>query len=430
LLMDRCSDKLNKIVRKKIRDLKETPSGLPAFFIYLAFFIFSAYGFSSSIPWSSEAGTVLYYNAPSSWALSFENIKGLYKVVKELDLEKSKERLIEEVSLKNNIDSRIINSFLESRIVIISDEAYTFNFQAFLGDFLDIPIFLNRFFSASDRNIICVEQFDGLETLMNVLSHFKVQAKTFGEFTAFSGNADYLEQQFPLMLGRNEFSKDVIFYSESAQETVEVTNAYSFLNFERKEMFDSRNSQYAKDADSQFLLDNVTIPFVFQNPDYFEISSAYDLKTSFYDRFEIRSSIEEWLSVFELLKKGVLFTFFFSNASEWMIGFKCSDELLADAQWKRYLSSWGLTTKKTIKPFADEYYLSLYDDYFVISNYTIQKTDVNNQIVADIMTKFERNLLLKAEVIDQDYNPDTSKLKIYHFSYIDDRIKKDLFRVF
>jgi hypothetical protein len=98
--MDRCSDKLNKIVRKKIRDLKETPSGLPAFFIYLAFFIFSAYGFSSSIPWSSEAGTVLYYNAPSSWALSFENIKGLYKVVKELDLEKSKERLIEEVSLK------------------------------------------------------------------------------------------------------------------------------------------------------------------------------------------------------------------------------------------------------------------------------------------------------------------------------------------
>jgi len=430
LLTDRCSDKRQEKMKKKINDLKDFPSGRSALLVYLFIFLLSTYGFSNAIPWSSEAGTVLYYNAPSSWVLGFENIKGLYKAIKEFNVENSIKNLIEEASLQYNLDRKLLESFFNSRIIIITDEENSFDFQDFLSYLFDSEGFLNSFFQVYENNVICIEQFEGLETLMNVLSDFKISSRPVGEFVAFSGNERYLEEQFQHILNRNEFSKDVIFYSESRQENIEVTNAYSFLNFEKKEMISDRQNLIESGENSQFLLNNIYIPFKFDSPTYFEINSANHLKDYFYDYFEVHSSINEWLSVFELLKMSTLYTFFFSDELKWMLGFNCSKALMEDDQWKRYISSWGLNSKEQIKPFADEYYLSLYDTFFIISNFELQKIDTNNQVIADIMTKFERNMLLTAEVLDQNYHPDVSSLKIYHFSYIDDKIKKDLFRVF
>lgn len=427
---DNYSDKLGKKTKNRINDLKVLPSGRPAFFIYIILLLLSTYGFSNSIPWSSEAATILYYNAPSSWVLGFENIKGLYKTVKEFNIEKTKTRFIEEFSIKNNIDSNVVKRFFESRIIIITDEELSFNFQTFFNNLFNVEDFLKGFFSVHTKNIICVEQFDGLETLMSILSGFQIESRPFGDFIAFSNDRDYLEKQFQLMLNRNEFSEDVIFYSESAHENVEITNAYSFLNFEQKEMIESRGERINTETHTQFLLETVVIPFSFEEPTHFEINSANELKSYFYERFTVLSSINEWLSVFDLLEKETLYTFFFSNDSNWLLGFHFSKNLLDNAQWERYVTSWGLDKKESIKPYADDYYLSLYDDYFLLSNFKVQKTDTNNQIISDILTKFERNLLLKAEVIDQNNNPDMPTLKMYHFSYIDDKIIKDLFRIF
>ena len=430
LLTDRCSENLDKKIKNRINDLKEFPSGRPAFFIYIFLILLSAYGFSNSIPWSSEAETVLYYNAPSSWVLGFENIKGLYKAVKEFRVEKQKRLFIEEFSKRYNLDSGVIEKFFESRIVIISDEAFSFSFQDFFHNIFHVNDFLEHFFTEHEKNIICIEQFDGLEVLMNIISGFTVKSRVFGDFIAFSSDEDYLEKQFQIMLNRNEFSKDVIFYSESNQENIEITNAYSFLNFERKELMGSRETLSSPGEKTQFLLDNIYIPFRFDHPDFFEINSSNEIKEYFYDNFEVYSSIGEWLSVFELLEKGVIYSFLFKKDSRWLLGFSCDEALLENRIWQRYISSWGLNTKNSIKPFADDYFLSLYDNHFLISTDEVEKIDENNQIISEMMTKFERNMLLKAEVIDQNYNADVSTIEIYHFSYIDDKIIKNLFRIF
>jgi hypothetical protein len=430
LLTDRCSNEsIKKFFEDGVYDLKVNPSGRAPFFILFVLFILTAYGFSNSIPWSSEAKMVLYYNAPVSWTLGFENIKGLYKTIKGFDVENTKTKFLEDVSVELNIDSSIVKNFLESKIIVISEEKKDFAFQNFFSDIFNVKNFLESFFYMHEKNIICIERFQGIETLMNVISDFQVESRVFGDFIAFSSDVDYLEEQTQLMINRNEFSEDVIFYSENDSENIEVTNAYSFLNFEQKELIDLKSNQYDANLNTQFLLDNVKIPFDFEDPSYFKINSG-DIKSFFYDNFEVYSSIEEWMSVFELLSRGVLYAFLFSSSSDWLLGFKCSDDLLNNEQWQKYTASWELGLKKTIKPYEDEFYISLIDDFFLVSTIQINILDTNNQIIVDIMTKFERNLLLQAEVISQNYDNNNSKQEIYHFSYIDDRIKKDVFRIF
>ena len=115
-----------------------------------------------------------------------------------------------------------------------------------------------------------------------------------------------------------------------------------------------------------------------------------------------------------------------------LLGFKAEKDFYQIDSFQNQIDSWGMTNKETVKPYSNDYYLSVTDNFFLISNFQ-PNINSENQVVdhPNELIKVLQEKIGKREVYKAGYETNEELgLKIYFFSSFDDKIKKETYRIF
>ena len=418
LVMDKCSKKNNckNTQRAGRRRL---------FLLILLILFFLTSFFSQSIPWSLEYEFACYINAPFEWNNGFQNIENVQTFINSNHLDDKNIEFLHSISESNNCDLKIIETLFRSKIIIISDEIDHAFFNKTEVYLFDLQKVYSLILEGLNNGILIIEAYDGLEEFLEIISSFGVQFLRQGDYLITSKNAENFTEYQKNMVNRNEFSEDILIYAEMKEKNLTVTNAFSFLNIEIKTM-NSVNEF------PQFPIQIIEIPLEFETPESLFVFANHKVRDFFYSHFEVISSIDEWQMIYELIEKLCVYGFYFQFKNQWLIGFKSQNSFYENDSFQNQISKWGLSQTETIKPFANSYYLSVMNDYFMISNF---KPDKAIELAEDFrMSPTLLNLqekIGKREVYEVGYEfIKELGFHYYFFSSFDDKISKQVIRIF
>jgi len=416
--MDKCFKK------KEVKNVKR--AGLRRLFL-LNFFmiILLASHFSQGIPWSLESEFVSYVNAPLEWTKGFQNIHDLQQFVTTNHIIERNQAFIQSLSKQLNCDLSIIEELFRSKLIVIGNiKDYAF-FDEIERYIFDLERLYMLMLEGLGNGILIIEYYQGLEELLEIISSFEVKITRQGEYLIASTNTNFFSEYQNKLMTRNVFSDDILIYAEAKEKNLTVTNAFSFLNIELK-------SLNAEEDISQFPVQIVEIPLEFEFPNGLFVFANHKAKEFFYSRFEVISSIDEWQIFYDLIDSLFVYGFYYEQKDQWLIGFKSHHNFYDNESFRNQISKWGFTQSKTIKPFANSYYLSVVEDYFMISNFKPDQT-------IDNLEKGEIALGLKElqektgnrEVYEAGYEwTEVLGFPYYFFSSIDDKIGRQVIRIF
>lgn len=400
-------------------------AGLSRLFLLILIVLFSPSLFGQSIPWSLKSEFVCYINSPLDWNNGFQNIENIQHFTIEKELNKRNNDFLQSISKDYNCHFSILEKLFHSKIIIISSATDLEIFDEIEQYLFDIEKIYMMLIQALNNGILIIENYQGLEELIEIISTFDVQFLQQGDYLVASKSTVVFSEYQLNMVNRNEFSKDILFYAETKEKNLTLTNAFSFLNIEIKTLTPESEMP-------QFPVQIIEIPLEYQNPESLLVFANYKVREFFYKHFEVISSIEEWQVIFELIDQLCVYGFYYELNNQWLIGFKSENMFYENKSFETQISKWGISKTEMIKPYANSYYLSVVNDYFMISNFKPQKVldDDNdfsqNSILLDLVEKIG-----KKEVFEVGYEYiEEFGFPCYFFSSFDDKIKKQVVRFF
>ncbi|MEA1883158.1 MAG: hypothetical protein U9N62_01385 [Thermotogota bacterium] len=359
------------------------------------------------------------------WNKGFQNIENVQEFIISNQLNDRNMEFLHSISERNNCDLTIIEALFRSKIIIISDEidhtffdeteVYLFNIQKIYSLVLE----------GLNNGILIVKAYEGLEEFLEIISKFDVQFLRQGDYLIASKNTENFTEYQKNMVNRNEFSEDILIYAETKEKNLTITNAFSFLNIEIKTMNPINEIP-------QFPIQIIEIPLEFESPERLFIFANQKIKDFFYSHFEVISSIDEWQMIYELIDKLCVYGFYYQFSNQWLIGFKSQNMFYENDSFQNQISKWGIDQTETIKPFANSYYLSVVNDFFLISNFKPEKVielTEDFRISPTLLDLQEK--IGKREVYEVGYDfIEELGFPYYFFSTSDDKISKQVMRIF
>lgn len=420
LLLDMVKCFKNRKSKYKIR------AGLRRLFLLFFFsnFFITTF-FSQAIPWSLETDFVCYFNAPLNWNQGFQNMEEIHQFTLNNQLSHRNYEFLDSISKTSNCDLSMIEKLFRSKIIIIIEEGVNDLFNQIENYLFDIQKQYSMILEALTKGILIIEKYEGLEELLEIISQFDVAFVQQGDFLIASMNKEKITEYQKNLVNRNEFSEDVLIYAETSEKNLTVTNAFSFLNIEIKTFNPTQEVP-------QFPIQLIEIPFETEPPENLFIFSNQKAKDFFYRHFEVISSVDEWQMIYTLIEKLCIYGFFYQSNNKWLLGFKSQNMYARDDSFSNQISKWGITQTETIKPYTNDYYLSVLDDYFMISNFKplralkMAKEYEIGQTLLDLQEKIG-----KREVYEVGYEfNENLGFTIYYFTSFDDRINRRVIRIF
>ncbi len=391
--------------------------------IFTVLFLSSLY--SQAIPWSLENDFICYFNAPLDWNKGFSNMEDIQEYIVNNQLNKRNQEFILELSVIHNCDVEIIQKLFRSRIVVIGNEKdkdFFYNIEAYL---FDIEVLYSIMYKGLNEGILVVERYDGLEELLEIISDFDVEIIQQGNYLLTSKNNDNLVEYQNNIMNRNEFSEDILIYAETQEKNLTLTNAFSFINIETKTLNPIQEIP-------QFPIQILEIPIESTNLESLFVFSNQKTKDYFYNYFEVISSPDEWKIIYDLLNTICVYGFFYQFDNQWLLGFQSQNPFYENVSFNNQIKKWGITKTDTVKPYANEYYLTVVDDYFMISNFkpdialeSIKKNEMQ-EMMLEIQDKIGKRVVYE---VGFEFN-EVFDVTVYFFSTFDDRINRQVIRIF
>jgi len=401
-------------------------AGLSRLFLVMIFtFLFLSSLFSQAIPWSLENEFICYFNAPLDWNKGFANMSDIHEYTIRNQLNKRNQDFILDLSSTYNCDLEIIQKLFQSKIVVIGNEKDKDLFNNAEVYLFDIEKIYSIIFKGLREGVLVVEQYDGLEELLEIISEFDIEMIQQGDYLISSKIEDNLAEYQKDLTNRNDFSEDILIYAETQEKNITLTNAFSFINIEIKTLNPVQEIP-------QFPIQIVEIPLENTNLESLFVFSNQKTKDYFYDYFEVISSPDEWKIIYDLLDSISLYGFFYQFNDLWLLGFKSQNPFYENNSFRNQINKWGITETETVKPYANEYYLTVVDDYFMISNFKPDsvreriKRNEMQQILSKFQEKIGKRVVYEAGFeLNEEFD-----VTVYFFSTFDDRINRQVIRIF
>ncbi len=352
-------------------------------------------------------------------------MKDIEKFVVNNKINSRNQSFLEDLSKKHNCDFLLVKNFFQSKIVVIKPDNTNVFFEDVEKYLFDIKKQYDMILEGLEKGVLIVKNYQGLQDFLEIISRFEVEIFQKGDYLIASTNGEYFSKYLGNIVNRNEFSEDILIYAETEEKNLTLTNAFSFLNIEVK-TFSSINQL------PQFFMQMIGIPLESEIPENFYVFSNQLTKDFFYQYFEVISSVDEWQTIYDLLDAISIYGFFYQIDKQWLIGFKAHDNYYQYESFRNQIKTWGITDKETVKPYTNDYYISVLDDLFLISNFqpikTSQENNANglNNVLFDLKEKIGNRDVFE---VGYEFNDDLG-MKIYFFSTFDDKIKKEVIRIF
>ena len=401
-------------------------AGLRRLFL-LIFFMLLVYStsFCQAIPWSLESAFISYFNAPLDWHKGFHNITDVEQFMVSHDIVANNHDFLERISKKYQCNLSVIERFFQSKIIVIKPKKDNDFFNDVEYYLFDIERQYELIQEGLDEGILIVKRYQGLQEFLEIISDFKAGFFRQGDYLIASTEQDYFSAYLKNIINRNEFSEDILIYAETQEKNLTVTNAFSFLNIEIKTL--EPGEQFP-----QILMQLVDIPLGIEIPNSLFVFINQQAKAFFYKHFEVISSADEWQMIYNLIDGICVYGFFYEFAGQWLIGFKAEEKFYQIDSFRNQIMSWGISESQTIKPYANDFYLSVMDKFFLISNFKPEKPNKESGesgMGKALMVLQEK--IGKREVYEAGYEfNEKLGFNVYFFSSFDDKIKKEVIRIF
>jgi len=405
--------------------------------LFLVFFLGSLFifkGFGQSIPWSLESECVCYFNSPLDWTVGYSNMKEFNRFSIKHAIESKNLITVEEISQKYECEMGLVKRFLQSKLIVVRQKTEVFDNDIF-NDYEEYLFNIEKIFHITEEGlkngIIIIENFSGLQELLEIISGFQAQFFQQGDYLIAATKEKSLSEFIDTMVNRNVFSEDILLYVETPIKNLTITNAFSFLNIETKTL----NSSVSEPRNqlTQFFVQSIELPFEHSIPKRLLIFSDVRLRDLFYQEFEVVSSVDEWQMFYPLIESTMIYGFFYESEGDWLIGFKANEDYLQIEAFRKHMLKWGMSKDQiTIKPYTNEYYLTVQGQYFLISNFLPILSQKNSeesgliQVLNEIIEKIGKREVYEMGV---EYNK-IFDFHCYFFSSFDDKIKKEIIRIF
>ena len=405
--------------------------------LFLVFFlgtILALTDFSQAIPWSLESEYVYYFNSPLDWTVGFSNMKNLNRFLFNQNIDSKNESTIEQISLTYSCEQFLVERLLQSKIIVIQQKADNSDKDIF-SHYEDYLFNCEEIFHTVEegltKGIVIVENFQGLQEFLEIISEFRAQFFRQGDYLIATTQKDLFSNFIEKMVNRNEFSEDILLYVETPMKNLTITNAFSFLNIETKTLNPSVSEP--RDPLTMFFVQQIELPFEHSIPDRLIIFSNERLRDFFYQQFEVVSSVEEWQLFLHLIESVCSYGYFYESEDGWLIGFKANEDYVQIEDFRNQMAKWGMSEEQiTIKPYTNEYYLTIQGQYFCISNFSPNLSTNNpeesglNKMLNELIEKIGKREAYEA---GYEYNEKIG-FNCYFFSSFDDKIKKEIIRIF
>lgn len=295
-------------------------------------------------------------------------MEDIQNFVNKNQLNKKNKEFLDHLSKTHNCDASIIEKLFRSKIIIIRKDRFEDFFNQIETYLFNIEKQYAMIIEGINEGIIIVEAYRGLEECLEIICEFDIEFIQQGDYLLASRNNEKISEYQKNIVNRNEFSDDILIYAETEEKNLTLTNAFSFLNIEIKTLNPSNEIP-------QFPIQFIEIPFEKETPESLYIIANQKVKDFFYNHFEVISSVDEWKLIYDLIERVCIYGFFYEFDSKWLIGFKSEDMYDQNEAFQDQVLKWGIKDTGTVKPYANAYYLTVLDDYFMISNFKPKRTD-------------------------------------------------------
>jgi len=420
LLLDtaRCFKQITLITRKR--------AGLRRLFLLIfIILLFFSTSLCQAIPWSLDSAFISYFNAPLDWHKGYHNMTDVDRFIVSHDIITHNYDFLESISQTYQCRFSVVKKLFQSKIIVIKPKKGNDLFEAVEQYLFDIEKQYHLIQEGLHEGILIVERYQGLQEFLEIMSGFKAEFFRQGDYLIASTDKEYFSAYLDNIVNRNEFSEDILIYAETQEKNLTLTNAFSFLNIEIKTLEPG-------EPFPQILMQIIDIPLKTEMPKSLFLFTNQKAKEEFYKRFEVISSVDEWHMIFNLIDAICVYGFFYEYNDQWLIGFKAEEKLYQNDSFRNQILSWGISEKQTIKPYANEFYLSVIDSLFLISNFKPERSsedDGESGVGQALMSLKEK--VGKREVYEVGYKfNEEFGFNVYFFSSFDDKIKKEVIRIF